>query len=69
MSMVADARPVVYPPRACSNTYGVPKVGYPSRRVAAHMRRVLRVFDQKPYACTCGAYHLGHPARKQRGRA
>lgn len=61
MSMAADARPVVYGPRTCHNTYGTPKVGYPSKRVASHMRRVLRVFDQKPYRCpACSAWHLGH---------
>ena len=44
--MVADGRPVIYPPRDCADTYGRPKVGYPTRRLATHVRRVKRVMDQ-----------------------
>lgn len=58
--MVADARPLVYPERQCSNLDGTHKVGYRDRHEAQRARRRLRVLDQRPYYCGCGRYHLGH---------
>lgn len=58
--MIADAIPKVYPPRSCSDAWGWPKVGYPTRRAALRVRR-LGHKDQHPYYCPrCTAYHLGH---------
>lgn len=60
MVMVADARPLVYPGRDHTDTFGRPKAGWATRREAQHVRRVQRVLDQHVYRCSCGWYHLGH---------
>ncbi len=62
--MIADARPIVYGPRSCTNLDGEPKASFQSRGAA---RRFLRVRGDReglrPYPCPgCGRYHNGHPA-------
>lgn len=63
MTMIADARrPEAYElPRECVDSYGNAKVGFPTRRMAQHVRRVKGVLDQRVYRCgSCGMVHLGH---------
>lgn len=65
MTMVADARRLVYPARDCATTYGEHKAAFPTRREAQHVRRTRRVLDQHPYRCPhCRFWHLGHRGRR-----